>query len=1712
MAEELPVDDQQVVVTETVDETVSEESTDSGSLGEEASTEEEVSSEDVAEEAVEEVTEPAAEEVAPPVDPDHDVRRLAGKDRYGTNLAVNEALGYAKGGTVIVATGANYADALSAAPAAASRDGALFLTSKGSLSSATLAEIKKLEPRRVYVIGGTGAISSKVVTQLRDATDVFPLRLAGADRYETSAKVFQHFFSGSTVPTAFVATGQDFPDALSASAAAGALGGPVLLVNGTTGKNLMSESTALLKRLGTENILITGGQGAVNSTIEANLSKAFPNVERLQGKDRYATNMAVNVYLNKHAGSVPMTGVWIATGKNFPDALTAAPAAGDMTQRLVLTNGVCIPKPVVSKWINGPGSQVEMTTLVGGLGVLPEALMALPECGGTVGTTTEVTLLNINDFHGRIDGTLNADDSALTASSTVNFGYTVDSLRNAAGWDNSLFLSAGDNVGATLFASALAQDQPTIDLLNALGLEASAVGNHEFDAGWADLRDRLTSEFNGVLLGANVYKEGTTRPLLPEYAMLDAAGLKVAVIGVVTEDTPTLVNPANVAGVTFGDPVEAVQRVAAKLEALPLAERPDVIVAEYHEGAAGVNADTTLESKIAAGGIFAKIALDTPASVDVIFNGHTHQEYTWNGPIPGTDGTRPIVSTGSYGANVGNVVLTVDTATSTVDSYTMELVNTKSFAAGTTIDSMIAASPVLAEVYGITLEALQVAKIEGEVPVGQITQTLSRDYTKGVYVEGKWQKGDSGAANNRDGESPMGTLVGNMLRDGQMAQLPKAPDFGVTNPGGLRTDFDYGTDGVLTVAEARAVLPFNNNLSVVEMTGEQIVTMLEQQWQRDAAGNVPSRSYLQLGLSDNVSYTYHEIDDPAQPGFKLGVIDSVTIDGVALDPAATYNVGTFEFLAAGGDNFWVFKEGVVTDTGLVDWESWLAYLSAASGKTGDVFTSPIAPDYTRRGVAVEGLPETFGYGDEVTLTFRNMDVHAVGAPANTKLDVTLGGVSVGSFDITNEMLANGNWTDKAVVTFTVPADVPAEGELVATAAPTGTEVVIPYKAGLGAGKTELTLLNINDFHGRIDGTLNADDSALTGSLTMDFAYTVDSLRNDAGWDNSLFLSAGDNVGATLFASALAKDQPTIDILNSLGLEASAVGNHEFDAGWADIEGRLTSEFDGVLLGANVYKKDTTTPALPEYAMLDAAGLKVAVIGVVTEDTPTLVNPANVAGVSFGDPVAAVQRVAAKLEALPEAERPDVIVAEYHEGAAGVNADTTLESKIAAGGIFAKIALDTPASVDVIFNGHTHQEYTWNGPIPGTDGTRPIVSTGSYGANVGNVVLTVDTATSTVDSYTMELVNTKSFAAGTTIDSMIAASPVLAEVYGITLEALQVAKIEGEVPVGQITQTLSRDYTKGVYVEGKWQKGDSGAANNRDGESPMGTLVGNMLRDGQMAQLPKAPDFGVTNPGGLRTDFDYGTDGVLTVAEARAVLPFNNNLSVVEMTGEQIVTMLEQQWQRDAAGNVPSRSYLQLGLSDNVSYTYHEIDDPAQPGFKLGVIDSVTIDGVALDPAATYNVGTFEFLAAGGDNFWVFKEGVVTDTGLVDWESWLAYLSAASGKTEEGAAVTFSTPIAPDFARRGVAVEGVPADGFVAGEEVTLTFRNMDVHAVGAPANTKLDVTLGGVPVGSFDITNEMLANGNWTDKAVVTFTVPAGYTEGALVATAVPTNTEAVIY
>ncbi|HET7685059.1 MAG TPA: cell wall-binding repeat-containing protein [Candidatus Limnocylindria bacterium] len=261
------------------------------------------------------------------------VTRLAATDRYGTSAAISSAAFGATGATVWVATGADFPDALAAGPAAAAGRAPILLVRRDSIPGPVAQELRRLAPARIMISGGSGAVSPAVESELYGyATQV--TRVAGPDRYATAAAISAATYSAG-VPIAFVATGVNFPDALPGGAAAGMLGGPLLL---TRPASLPSETAAELTRVRPSQIIVLGGTGAISASVEAELRAFAPSVGRVAGDDRYHTAAAVAMAFYPASGEA-----WLATGIDYPDALAAAPAAAAGTDPLLLTRPTSLP-------------------------------------------------------------------------------------------------------------------------------------------------------------------------------------------------------------------------------------------------------------------------------------------------------------------------------------------------------------------------------------------------------------------------------------------------------------------------------------------------------------------------------------------------------------------------------------------------------------------------------------------------------------------------------------------------------------------------------------------------------------------------------------------------------------------------------------------------------------------------------------------------------------------------------------------------------------------------------------------------------------------------------------------------------------------------------------------------------------------------------------------------------------------------------------------------------------------------------------------------------------------------------------------------------------------------------------------------------------------------------------------------------------------------
>lgn len=297
------------------------------------------------------------------------VSRIAGEDRFAGSVALSKA-GFPSAQTVYLANGLNYPDALSAAPAAIKQSAPLLLTAPDTLDKGVAAEITRLGTQKVVIVGGVSSISGEVEQALRALVPVVR-RVAGDDRYATSRAIAADAF-GSGAPSVFIATGANFPDALSSGSAAGAANSPVLLIDGSADR--LDEATAqAVATLRPRSAKVAGGASSVSSGAYDSLASAVPGTSRLAGSDRFATSIAVNASAYSGGGRA-----YLALGYNFPDALAGSVIAGTNRAPLFIAPSSCVPRGILAEFTRTGVTEV---TIIGGPTSLDASAAALTPCG-----------------------------------------------------------------------------------------------------------------------------------------------------------------------------------------------------------------------------------------------------------------------------------------------------------------------------------------------------------------------------------------------------------------------------------------------------------------------------------------------------------------------------------------------------------------------------------------------------------------------------------------------------------------------------------------------------------------------------------------------------------------------------------------------------------------------------------------------------------------------------------------------------------------------------------------------------------------------------------------------------------------------------------------------------------------------------------------------------------------------------------------------------------------------------------------------------------------------------------------------------------------------------------------------------------------------------------------------------------------------------------
>lgn len=253
--------------------------------------------------------------------------RVEGDDRVATAIAISKDT-YETASTVVLARSDEFADALAAAPLAVQLQAPVLLTDPDALDPAVVAELDRLGATDVVILGAEAAVSDQVAADLETGGRTVD-RIAGADRYETAAQIAARVEPSGRV---YVATGADFPDALSAGAAAGRLPAPLLLVDEEVG----AAAERVLTDQRPSEIVVVGGEVAVSPAVVSELEDFGATVTRLAGEDRYATAAEVHNHVVDDFGAV--AGIWLASATGFADALAAGPAAANAKATLLLTH------------------------------------------------------------------------------------------------------------------------------------------------------------------------------------------------------------------------------------------------------------------------------------------------------------------------------------------------------------------------------------------------------------------------------------------------------------------------------------------------------------------------------------------------------------------------------------------------------------------------------------------------------------------------------------------------------------------------------------------------------------------------------------------------------------------------------------------------------------------------------------------------------------------------------------------------------------------------------------------------------------------------------------------------------------------------------------------------------------------------------------------------------------------------------------------------------------------------------------------------------------------------------------------------------------------------------------------------------------------------------------------------------------------------------
>jgi len=535
-----------------------------------------------------------------------------------------------------------------------------------------------------------------------------------------------------------------------------------------------------------------------------------------------------------------------------------------------------------------------------------------------------VKILGINDFHGqlstgRLVGIRPVGGAAVLAS------YLKSAAASAK--DGHLIIHAGDQVGASPPASALLQDEPSIQFLNQLANREcrhidprkpfaplviaylqprcnviGTLGNHEFDEGVTELL-RLVGGGNSIkgpflespwrgarfpYVSSNVVRHSDGKPVLPPFTIKIVDGVPIAVIGAVLKETPTIVTPSGVAGIDFLDEIQSINKYVGVVRKLGVR----TIIVTIHQGTrqTPTYVGPTDPDVTGLSGSIVDIVKGLDKEVDVVVSGHSHS-FT-NALLPNAGGA-PVLVAQAFSASTAydDIDLTISRKSKNVIEKSASIVTTYADEGpGLTPDPEAASLTLAAE----QIVAPLVTRLVGFAP-NAVTTT-----------------------ENAAGESALGNLIADAQR------IRTDADLAFMNAGGIRNNLDAGE---ITWGELFAIQPFSNDLVSMDLTGAQVRTLLEQQWVGQVNPRILKPSAIWYRWQACPGYNPAAV--PFCPQGGVPQVLEIRVGGptgAVLDASATYRVTVNSFMATGGDNFFVLVQGTNRVVGPVDLDALVNYV------------------------------------------------------------------------------------------------------------------------------------------------------------------------------------------------------------------------------------------------------------------------------------------------------------------------------------------------------------------------------------------------------------------------------------------------------------------------------------------------------------------------------------------------------------------------------------------------------------------------------------------------------------------------------------------------------------------------------------------------------------------------------------------------------------------